>query len=149
MDFMSVMTSADTFRAAAGGALIGGSASLLLLAHGRILGVSGIVGGLLPPVRGDAAWRGWFLAGVLLAGIVAGAVAPGAFAYGLQRSTGALIVAGLLVGVGTRLGNGCTSGHGVCGISRLSPRSLAATGVFMGTGVLTVLVVQRLLGGSI
>lgn len=149
MDIVSVLTSGDTLRAAGGGVLIGASASLLLLAHGRILGVSGIVGGLLPPSRGDAGWRAWFLAGVLAAGLVAGMLAPGAFAYGLERSTGALVVAGLLVGVGTRLGNGCTSGHGVCGISRLSPRSLAATGVFMGTGALTVLVVQRVFGGAV
>ena len=132
-----------------GGMAIGASASLLLLAHGRILGVSGIVGGLLPPVPGDSAWRLWFLAGVLALGGVAAVVAPEAFTYGIDRSLGAVAVAGLLVGVGTRMGGGCTSGHGVCGISRLSPRSLAATAVFMVTGGLTVFVVQHLLGGSL
>jgi uncharacterized membrane protein YedE/YeeE len=127
-----------------GGALIGAGASLMLLAHGRVLGVSGIVGGLLSPQAGEVGWRAWFLAGMLAAGAVGVLAAPSAFAYDVDRGLPALALAGLLVGFGTRLGSGCTSGHGVCGLSRLSARSLAATLTFMATGAATV----WLLGGA-
>lgn len=130
--------------ALAGGALIGLAASLLLVLAGRIAGISGITGGLLFPVRGDVSWRVLFVFGLLGAGIAAVVLAPEAIGTS-PRSNGALAVAGLLVGVGTRLGNGCTSGHGVCGISRLAPRSIAATVVFMTTGMLAV-VAARWLG---
>lgn len=130
-----------------GGVLIGASASLMLLAHGRVTGISGILGGLLQPRGGDLSWRAWFLGGLLLAGLVGGMLAPEAFTFGIERSFGAVVVAGLLVGVGTRLGSGCTSGHGVCGLSRLSTRSLAATVTFMATGALAVWVVEHVLGG--
>jgi len=131
---------------AAGGMLIGLAAALLWLGLGRIAGISGIVGGILPIRRREAAWRLAFLAGLLAAplllGVAAGYSAP-APAIG---SADLLAVAGLLVGFGTRLGSGCTSGHGVCGIARLSPRSLTATGVFMATAAATVFLVRHVIG---
>jgi uncharacterized membrane protein YedE/YeeE len=134
------------WSALAGGALIGLAASLLLLANGRIAGISGILSGLLVRQPGDVAWRAWFLAGLVLAGVLGQVLAPESIGLS-PRSLALTAVAGLLVGVGTRLGNGCTSGHGVCGISRLSARSLAATATFIAAGVAAVLVV-RLLGGA-
>ncbi len=131
----------DWIRALAGGALIGASASLLLAFNGRVLGVSGIVGGVVHPTVGDVAWRALFVAGLLLGGAAALVALPGSFT-GASVGTGTAIAAGLLVGVGTRLSNGCTSGHGVCGLSRLSARSLAATLTFIAAGALTVLVVR-------
>jgi len=120
-----------------GGALIGIAASLLLLASGRVAGISGIVGGLLTPARGDWLWRALFIAGLLLAGLGAVVLAPERIGVA-PRSLSTLIVGGLLVGIGTRLGNGCTSGHGVCGISRLAPRSIIATLTFIAMGMLVV-----------
>ena len=127
----------------AGGALIGLAAGLLVLFNGRIAGISGILGGLLPWPKGDTTWRLAFLAGLV--------AAPLTFALAMplpevqsDAGTAVLIAAGLLVGVGTRYGAGCTSGHGVCGLSRLSPRSLAATLVFMAAGFATVFVVRHL-----
>jgi uncharacterized protein len=134
------------WTALVGGALIGLAASLLLLVHGRVAGVSGILGGLLVPRRGDARWRALFLAGLLGAGLMAVRVAPATIVPS-PRGPVLLVLAGLLVGLGTRLGGGCTSGHGVCGLSRLSPRSLAATVAFMITGIVTATLV-RLLGGA-
>jgi uncharacterized membrane protein YedE/YeeE len=128
----------DWIRALQGGALIGLSASLLLGLNGRVMGISGIVGGLLAPSAGDVAWRALFVAGLVGGGLIALAAMPGAFSAG-SASLGMVLLAGLLVGVGTRIGKGCTSGHGVCGISRFSPRSVAATLTFIGTGALTVL----------
>lgn len=135
------------WSALAGGALIGASASLLLLRTGRIAGISGIVGGLLAPVRGETAWRAWFVGGLLAGGIVLRVLRPASFG-GSVVPLPLVILAGLLVGFGTRLGNGCTSGHGVCGLSRRSGRSLAATMTFMATGVATACVVQHLLAGA-
>jgi len=131
----------------AGGALIGLSASLLLFFNGRVAGISGILGGLLSPKRGDVSWRLLFVVGLLLGGAVMLVLRPDAFASTIQRSTPALIAAGALVGFGTRMANGCTSGHGVCGNSRLSPRSLAATLTFIATGGIAAFVVNHLLGG--
>ncbi|MFO1069555.1 MAG: YeeE/YedE family protein [Geminicoccaceae bacterium] len=130
----------------AGGALIGASAVVLMLLLGRIAGISGILGGLLPPE--PAADRGWRLA--FLAGLVGGpvllAALTGSAAIGAPVvATPVLVVAGLLVGAGTTLGSGCTSGHGVCGLSRLSPRSLAATATFMATAIVTVFLVRHVL----
>ena len=125
-----------------GGMLIGLSASLLLLWDGKIAGISGIVGGLLTPSKGDTVWRALFVVGLLLGGLIFSLTAPEFFTISISRSTGALIL-------GTRLGNGCTSGHGVCGISRLSPRSLVATLTFMATAIATVFVINRLFGGSL
>jgi len=120
-----------------GGGLIGLAASLLLLGNGRIAGVSGILGGLILGPRGDRAWRAFFLSGLLGAGILAAVFSPHSLGDS-PRTWPTLIVAGLLVGVGTRLGQGCTSGHGVCGISRLSTRSLVATALFIAAGMLAV-----------
>jgi uncharacterized protein len=134
---------------ALGGVLIGLSASAMLLFHGRIAGISGIAGGLVRPSRGDTLWRVLFLAGLLAGGAVMAFVTPGLFQVGVDRSVLAVVVAGLLVGFGSRLGSGCTSGHGVCGITRLSPRSLVATGTFMLTGALMAFLVTQFFGGKL
>jgi uncharacterized membrane protein YedE/YeeE len=129
----------------AGGALIGIAATILVFFTGRIAGVSGILGGLLRPSMGDVAWRLAFLAGLVmapLAYLVFAALPPIAIEAGYPT----IVVAGLAVGLGTRYAGGCTSGHGVCGLSRLSPRSLVATLAFMGAGFATVLVVRHALG---
>lgn len=130
--------------ALAGGVLIGIAAAMFVLLNGRIAGISGIIGGLLKPDRGDVAWRMAFIGGLIVAPLVYGlmAVLP---VPQIDAGYGALIAAGLLVGIGTRYGSGCTSGHGVCGLSRLSPRSLAATGAFMAAGFVTVFVIRHLL----
>lgn len=128
----------------AGGVLLGLASALFILLSGRLLGISGILGGLIRPRSGDTGWRIAFLAGLLVAPAVwALFVAPEAPRIEAGGTT--LLVAGLLVGWGTRYGSGCTSGHGVCGLSRLSPRSLAATLAFMATGFSTVYVVRHLL----
>jgi uncharacterized membrane protein YedE/YeeE len=129
----------------AGGALIGLAAALFVLANGRIAGVSGVLGGLLAPRRGDIGWRLAFVLGLVGAPLVY-ALVTALPVPRIDASGPALIAAGLLVGVGTRLGSGCTSGHGVCGLSRLSPRSLVATLLFMGAGFLTVFVLRHLIG---
>ena len=129
-----------------GGVLIGAAAGALALLDGRIAGISGIVGGLMRPLRGERAWRWAFVAGLMLAPVVHVLVAPVPTAH-LSRSLPLLLVAGLLVGFGTRLGSGCTSGHGICGLARLSRRSLAATLVFMGTAMVTVFVARHVLAG--
>ena len=134
----------STWIALGGGVLIGVASALLFLTHGRIAGISGILGSLLQGTR-DRAWRVAFVGGMVAAGIVASFVAPAAVGTSV-RALPLLIVAGVLVGYGTRMGGGCTSGHGVCGLSRLSPRSLVATLVFMGAGFATVFVVRHLLG---
>jgi len=126
------MLSSWTF-ALVGGVLIGTAASLLLLTHGRIAGISGIVGGLLSPATKDRGWRYAFVGGLLAAGLVAGLVAPSATG---GASPALAIAGGLLVGYGARRGSGCTSGHGVCGLSRLSRRSLVAVATFMTTGAI-------------
>ena len=137
------------WTALAGGVLIGVAAVWLMLANGRIAGISGIVGGLLRPRSGDIGWRFAFIVGLMSApwAYRAFAVVPEAQ---IDASFAMLVGAGLLVGFGTRLGSGCTSGHGVCGLSRLSWRSLAATLCFMATGFLTVFVVRHVLhvGGA-
>ncbi|TPG73793.1 YeeE/YedE family protein [Pseudomonas arsenicoxydans] len=128
-----------------GGLLIGTGAALLILFNGRIAGISGIVGGLLRPLAGDVSWRMAFVLGLIMAPLLYRLIAP---LPELQIDAGypLLIGAGILVGVGTRYGSGCTSGHGVCGLSRLSPRSAVATGVFMSVGFITVFVIRHLLG---
>ncbi|RKH40885.1 YeeE/YedE family protein [Corallococcus llansteffanensis] len=131
-----------------GGALIGLAVSLLLLTHGRVAGVSGVVGALLAPVRGDIAWRVFFFGGLLAGGLALAWLHPASLPPAVLPSGGGTVllgVAGLLVGFGTRLGNGCTSGHGVCGLARGSVRSLAATLTFMATGVATVFLVRHVL----
>jgi uncharacterized protein len=127
-----------------GGALIGTSASLVLLTHGRVAGISGIFAKTLRDPKGR--FEVPFLFGLVIAGLVIRFVFPSAFeAAGARYDV--LMLSGLLVGFGTQLGSGCTSGHGVCGISRLSPRSIAATMTFMGLGMATVFVVRHMLGG--
>lgn len=126
-----------------GGALIGLAATLLWLSHGRIAGISGITSGVL---RGERGFRVPFLLGLLAAGVVAWLAWPAAFATTWTPSLPVALLAGALVGAGTKLGNGCTSGHGVCGVSRLSLRSIVATCTFVACGMVTVALVRRLLG---
>ncbi len=130
--------------ALAGGIVIGIAAAMLALLNGRVAGISGIVGSLLRPARGEFAWRAAFVIGLVGAPLIycffAALPSPR-----VDAQWGALAIAGLLVGVGTRYGAGCTSGHGVCGLSRRSPRSLAATGIFMSAGFVTVFVLRHLL----
>lgn len=128
----------------AGGILLGLAAALFILLNGRILGISGIVGGLLRPRAGDTGWRIAFVLGMLVAPALYIAFA-GPISARIDAGWGTLVVAGMLVGVGTRYASGCTSGHGVCGLSRLSPRSLAATLAFMGAGFVTVFLVRHAL----
>ena len=138
-----MITTFTPWSALIGGALIGLAAALLVLANGRVMGISGIIGGLLSGSREEFAWRAAFLAGLLLgAFLVLQLHEPGA-AVDLAAPWPVLVVAGLAVGFGTRLGNGCTSGHGVCGIARGSPRSLAATLVFFGVALATVFVMRH------
>ena len=142
---MSIDWNAFTpWSALAGGMLIGLATAMFVLLNGRIAGISGVLGGLLKPLAGDLLWRVAFIAGLIVAPLAYTlvSVVP---AVQIDAEYGALIAAGLLVGVGTRYGAGCTSGHGVCGLSRLSPRSLAATLVFMGAGFVTVFVMRHLL----
>lgn len=143
------MDSQALVPALVGGSLLGLSAGLLLLFNGRLAGVSGIVGGLIHPNRAGRGWRAAFLAGLLAGGGVLLALYPQAFPEVGSRSLGALAVAGVLVGFGARLGGGCTSGHGVCGVGRLSTRSIVATVTFILTGALAVLAVNRLFGGFV
>lgn len=129
----------------AGGLLIGAAAALFVLLNGRIAGISGVLGGLLRPARGDIAWRLAFLLGLVVAPLVYALFTTVPLPR-IDAGWGTLVLAGQLVGAGTRYGAGCTSGHGVCGLSRLSPRSLVATLAFMGAGVVTVYVLRHLLG---
>ncbi|MGZ5200431.1 MAG: YeeE/YedE family protein [Telluria sp.] len=129
----------------AGGLLIGLAATLFVLLSGRIAGISGILGGLLRLPQGDSAWRIAFLVGLIAAPLAYAAVRPLPVPH-IDAGYGTLVIAGLLVGVGTRYGAGCTSGHGVCGLSRRSPRSLAATAAFMAAGFITVFLVRHVLG---
>lgn len=129
-----------------GGVLIGLASSLLLLLKGRVFGISGILSGVLVPNQGETAWRLAVLLGLVSAGAVLAVFYPSAFALEVSPSLSRYVAAGLLVGFGTTLGSGCTSGHGVCGMSRLSPRSIVATLIFMGAGILTVWLV-RTMGG--
>ncbi len=131
--------------ALAGGALIGLAASILLFANGRVAGISGMLGGVIAPVRGEVRWRLAALVGLLVGGLLASLAMPEQVTSS-PRPLPAIALAGLLVGVGTRIGNGCTSGHGVCGISRLSVRSIAATLTFMATGALSAFVGRMLFG---
>jgi uncharacterized membrane protein YedE/YeeE len=128
-----------------GGAIIGVAAALFAVLNGRVAGVSGILGGLMRPQTGDISWRVAFVSGLVAAPVLYAifAVLP---EVRVDAGYGVLVAAGLLVGISTRYGAGCTSGHGVCGISRLSPRSIVATLAFMATGFATVFVVRHLLG---
>lgn len=140
-------TAFTPWPALAGGVLIGISAGLMMLINGRIAGISGILGGLLRAVPGERGWRLAFVLGLLLAPLawsLLAALPP----VQVEAGTPVLLAAGLLVGAGTRFASGCTSGHGVCGLSRLSLPSLLATACFMATGFATVYVMRHLLGGA-
>lgn len=128
---------------------MGLSAALLLYFNGRVAGMSGLLAGLLRPVKGDIAWRLWFLGGLAIGAVAMMLLRPSSFESSLVRSSGAVVLAGVLVGFGTRLGNGCTSGHGLCGIARLSKRSIAATMTFIAAGALTVVAVRQIFGGVV
>lgn len=143
---MSVDWNAFTpWSSLAGGALIGVAAAMFALLNGRIAGISGVLGGLLRPIRGDVGWRITFIAGLVSAPLLYLLIAEVPCPQ-IEAGYAALVLAGLLVGIGTRYGSGCTSGHGVCGLSRLSLRSLVATAAFMGAGFLTVYITRHFLG---
>ena len=131
-----------------GGVLIGASAALLMLMNGRLAGVSSIVAGVVPPGSVEqAAWRGLFLAGLVAGALIHRTVIDPGASIAIAAPLPALLIGGVLVGVGTRIGSGCTSGHGVCGLARLSPRSLVATLTFMAVAMLVVFAVRHLAGG--
>jgi len=136
--------------AAIGGALIGLAAVLLMALHGRIAGISGMVSGILAPLRGEGhsefSWRLAFIAGMVLAPLIVSLVRGETVAISTPHPVWMMAVGGLLVGYGTRLGSGCTSGHGVCGVARLSKRSFVATGVFMVTAIATVFIIHQIAG---
>jgi uncharacterized membrane protein YedE/YeeE len=135
------------FVSLTGGIILGLASAIFILVNGRILGISGILGGLLPPKAGDTTWRVAFILGMLAAPTVFHAVVPAQYitAPRIDATEWMVIAAGLLVGIGTRYASGCTSGHGVCGLSRLSPRSLVATLSFMGAGFVMVYVLRHIL----
>ncbi|QDK44902.1 YeeE/YedE family protein [Bdellovibrio sp. ZAP7] len=132
--------------ALAGGALIGLAASLMLVLNGRVTGISGIANGLLTLQKGDYLWRATFVVGLIAGGVVLAYFQAEMFANTSARSEVMIAIAGVIVGFGTVLGSGCTSGHGVCGISRLSPRSLIATIIFMLVGMITATILKSFLG---
>ena len=137
------------YSALLGGALIGLAASILLVMNGRVAGVSGILAGVVPPRSGDAAfWRVLFLGGLIVGVLLYLALIDGGATISFDAPLPILLAGGLLVGIGTRVGSGCTSGHGVCGIARLSWRSLSATLVFMAVGGITVFIMRHMVGGS-
>ncbi len=138
------------YSAIIGGALIGLSAAVLLLFKGRIAGISGIAGGVILPEKGDIPWRILFLVGLVLGGLLYQLLGISPSVENIQPVTGkiGLIAAGLLVGIGSALGTGCTSGHGICGLARRSFRSLIATLTFMLTAMITVFMVRHLVGGA-
>lgn len=131
-----------------GGLLIGLASIMVLRVHGRVAGISGICGSLLRPTSGDIGWRAGFTLGLIATGAAAAALFPSYVSVAGAPALGLTALAGVLVGFGTRLGNGCTSGHGVCGISRLSRRSIVATMTFMGTAAITVFVLRHVLSGG-
>lgn len=140
------MLDVSPIPALVGGALIGLAAVLLLLANGRVAGISGIVGGVVEGAD-DMGWRLAFIAGLILGPLLTTLILGTPPAIRIDAPLWSVIVAGLLVGFGTRLGSGCTSGHGVCGLARLSPRSLTATLTFMGVAIVVVFIVRHLIGG--
>lgn len=129
-----------------GGSLIGAAAALLLWLNGRVAGISGIFNGVLSPQPGETAWRALFIVGLIAGAALYAGVNPAGYTPRAGFPLGLLVVGGFLVGFGTRMSGGCTSGHGVCGLGRLSPRSLTATVVFVLAGIITVFVVRHLLG---
>ena len=140
------MTDFTPLQSLIGGALIGLSAVLLMGLHGRIAGMTGILSGVVPPLAPDWQWRAAFLAGAIVAPLLF-LLAGGEIAFSVPVSTGALGVGGVLVGIGVHFGNGCPSGHGICGIARLSPRSHVAVPTFMATAFITVYVIRHVIAG--
>ena len=141
------MTEFTPISSTLGGIVIGLASVAMLSFNGRIAGISGILGGLLTPSpRAERAWRSMFIAGLVLGGLTIALTMPQQFGNGSPTTWPWLVIAGYVVGVGTRMGSGCTSGHGVCGLSRLSPRSLVATAVFMSTAAATVFWTRHLAG---
>lgn len=134
----------EWINALLGGALIGLSVSLMLLLNGRVTGISGIINGALSLTKGDTLWRVLFVVGLFFGGLVMRALNPNVFAGQLELPMWTTVIAGLLVGFGTIMGSGCTSGHGVCGISRMSPRSIVATFTFIGAGIAAVYLFKQL-----
>ena len=141
-----MITEFTPYMSLGGGILIGLAATLLMVFNGRIAGMTGILGGILPPVSSDWPWRAAFLAGAIIAPMIY-VMSGNTIEFSVSISTGALVIGGLIVGVGVMFGSGCTSGHGVCGMARLSPRSIAATLVFMVSTGITVFVVRHIFGG--
>ncbi len=144
---MRIMTAFDPVTATVGGALIGLSAALLMLLTGRIAGISGILAGCLSLVGGDWKWRAAFILGLVIAPLTGGLAGYSLAEPQMPKSWAVVVIAGLLVGFGTRLGGGCTSGHGICGMSRFSPRSLTATVIFFITAIVVVLITRHGLEG--
>ena len=140
------MTEFTPLASLSGGALIGLASVLLMAFHGRIAGMTGILGGLLPPLASDWGWRAAFIAGAILAPAVLVSVSATSISFVSPVATPWLVIGGLIVGTGAYLGSGCTSGHGVCGMARLSPRSIAATATFMAATTITVYVVRHVPG---
>ena len=140
------MTGFTPIQSLIGGMMIGLSAVFLMALHGRVAGMTGILTGIIPPAASDWPWRAAFLAGAIVAPVIYLA-AGGAIPFEVPVSTAALAIGGLLVGIGVHFGNGCPSGHGICGLARLSPRSLAAVLTFMLTAFVTVFVVRHVIGG--
>ena len=133
-------------HAAMGGALIGLAAATLLLLHGKVAGISGIVSGAISGTRAELPWRAAFIGGLLAGGALFAWRAPALLAPSIPRSPVWIVTAGLLVGFGTRLGNGCTSGHGICGVGRFAPRSILATAAFIAVGMVVTFALGRALG---
>ena len=133
--------------ASIGGALIGLSAVILMGMNGRIAGISGVFSGIVFAEKGDKLWRALFVIGLILGPVVYALIKGEAPTFELSAGLPLIIIGGLLVGFGTRLGSGCTSGHGVCGLSRLSPRSMASVALFMGAGMATVAIARLVFGG--
>jgi len=140
------LTLEEALIATGGGVLIGISATILLAFNGRVAGISGILEGILPPSDENTRWRAVFLVGMIATGLAMAPVLPDAF-IDVNRPIWLVTVAGLLVGIGTRMSNGCTSGHGVCGMAMFSKRSFVAVGVFLTTGILTATIAGQILGG--
>ncbi|MBX3576312.1 MAG: YeeE/YedE family protein [Rhizobiaceae bacterium] len=140
------MTDFTPIQSLFGGVLIGLSAVLLMALHGRIAGMTGILTGVIPPLAPDWQWRAAFLAGAVVSPLAYLALG-GTIAFSVPVSTGLLVIGGVLVGIGVNFGNGCPSGHGICGIARLSPRSIVAVVTFMITAFITVFVVRHVIGG--
>lgn len=139
------MTEFTPFLSLAGGVLIGLSATMLMALNGRIAGMTGILSGVIPPLSDDWGWRAAFLAGAILTPVLF-VLAGGTIAFAVPVSTVALVAGGLIVGIGVSFGSGCTSGHGICGMARFSPRSIVATIVFMIATFITVYVVRHVIG---